>query len=374
MTLRVPDHIQALQPYKPGKSIQEVEKTFSVERWIKLASNENPRGMAPLAVQGLQDALAQSHIYPHPRSPKLLEALSKQTGLTPDQLIATNGVDSLLAYIFMTFASSQTHLLTSEGSFIGTYVNAQKLNISVDTVPLKDYGYDLDGMLQAIGPDTGIIYLANPNNPTGTPILKDELTAFLQKVPQEIVVVLDEAYFEYAKDFDDYPDGVALLSEHKNLIVTRTMSKAYGMAGLRVGYGMADASIITQVQKVKLPFEPSGLSQAAATSALQDEEFLQETINLNREAMMYFVQEFERLSLNFVRNSYANFFMLVFDDDIKAEHFTNQCLERGLILRHLDRFGLPQCVRINTGTMEENKLAIAIIESVLGQANVDLLK
>ncbi|MCB0272216.1 MAG: histidinol-phosphate transaminase [Bdellovibrionales bacterium] len=364
MKITIPPHIQNLTPYKPGRSIADVAKEFQVERWIKLASNENPRGLAPKAKKGIEASLENLHIYPHPRTPQLVEKLASQLQKKPEEIVVTSGVDSLLAYINMAFVGKGEEILTSDGSFIGTYVNAKKLRIPIQTVPLKNYAYDLEAIQKAITEKTKLIYLANPNNPTGTMLSKDELLHFLSNVSEHIVVVLDEAYFEYAKDFDDYPNGVELLDQFENVIVTRTMSKAYGMAGLRVGYGIADAEMIQEIMKVKLPFEPASISEMAAVFALDDEAFLQETIQINREGMLYFTKKLDDMKLPFVRKSYANFLMLILKNEKKALEFTQKCLEKGLILRHLDRFGIPEGVRINTGTMEENQMAIAIIEKV----------
>lgn len=363
--IKTPSHISSLLPYKPGKSISDAQKEFQVERWIKLASNENPRGLAPKALKGLQEAVSQMHIYPHPRSPKFLKALSKYLQTSEDSLIATSGVDSLLAYVFMAFVDHGQNMVVSEGSFIGTYVNAQKLGIEMIKVPLKNHAYDVFEMVSQINSQTKLVYIANPNNPTGTIVEKNELEAVMAKIPSNILVVLDEAYFEYAKDFDYYPNGLDYLKRYPNLLVVRTMSKAYGMAGLRVGYGVAHPDIIQALMKVKLPFEPAVVSEWAAAYALEDEEFLQETTQLNREGMLYFCEAFDRLGLSFVRNSYANFYMLLFDTEPQAVKFTQSCLEMGLIVRHLDRFGLPKGVRINTGTMEENKKAIEVIKQVV---------
>lgn len=364
MKISVPSAIASLQAYKPGRSIEDVRKEYQVERWIKLASNENPLGMSPSVAKQIPTLLKSAHLYPHPRAPKLTQALADHAGVSFDQVVVTAGVDSLLAYAMMAFVDQGEHVLTSEGSFIGTYVNAQKLKINVCTTKVHNHAFDMSAMSNAIDDKTKIIYIANPNNPTGLMVDQTSLEAFLAKVPETTLVILDEAYFEYAQNHTNYPNGVLLLPKYSNLLITRTMSKAYGLAGMRVGYGIASQAIIETLLKVKLPFEPTAIASEAALCALNDQEFLRQTLELNQKGMAFFEKELQRLGLSFVRPSVANFVMLAFDTPDKARKFTQGCLEKGLIVRYLDRFGFDMGVRINTGTEEENKQAMRIVENV----------
>jgi len=362
MTVIVPPHIQRLKKYKPGKSIEQVKKQFDVQRFIKLASNENPLGVSPMAKQGALIPLDQAHIYPHPRATALLESLSEFYGIREDRIVITGGVDSLLAYILMAFTTEKDEVLTSSGSFIGIYVNVNKLNRKLRTVPLDGFTYDLDALSTAVEPQTKVIYIANPNNPTGTMITRDGFDAFMARIPKHVLVILDEAYYEYAKDDATYTHGTTM--EYPNVIVCRTFSKAYGMAGFRVGYGISVEANINEILKVKLPFEPTVIAQHAALNALKDEAFLNQTLGLNQEGLSFFKMGFDGLGISYVKDSKANFLMLNFKTETQAHDFTQACLSKGLILRPLGMFGFPKSVRINTGTMEENQLAIDIIGNV----------
>lgn len=361
--LTIPKHVKDLQPYKPGKSIRDAAKEFGISKWIKLASNENPLGVSPAAKKAAIEAIDDGYIYPHPRSPELLEVLSKKFKRKEDEIIVANGIDALLAYIIMAFTREGEEILTSQGSFIGTYVNVNKLGRTLKTVPLKNWEYDLDALYKAGSDKTKIIYLSNPNNPTGSAFDKKAWENFLNNVPKNVLIILDEAYYEYACHHKEYPNGLDYPLDR--LIVTRTMSKAYGMANFRVGYGFSSPEIIQQIQKVKLPFEPSTISCKAAAAAMGDEDFLEKTQKLNQIGLEFFAKQFDRLGISFKRETYGNFCMMIFKNEQEALTFNDNCLKRGLILRPLGSFGIPQGVRINTGTIVENKHAIEIIEKVL---------
>lgn len=361
----VPKHVQNLQPYKAGKSIRDASKEFGISNWIKLASNENPLGVSPAAKKAAMAAIDEGYIYPHPRSPELLEVLSRKFGRKEDEIIVGNGIDALLAYIIMAFTVEGEEVLTSEGSFIGTYVNVNKLGRTLKTVPLKNWEYDLDALYKAGSVKTKIIYLSNPNNPTGSAFGKQAWEKFLNAVPKNVLIILDEAYYEYACGHKDYPNGLDYPLDR--LIVTRTMSKAYGMANFRVGYGFSSPEIIQQIQKVKLPFEPSTISVKAAAAAIGDEDFLEKTQKLNEIGLGFFMKEFDRLGIAYKKETYGNFIMMIFKDEKQALKFNDECLKKGLILRPLGSFGIPQGVRINTGTIVENKHAMEIIGKVWGE-------
>lgn len=364
----VPKHIQLLEPYKPGKSIQDASKEYGISKWIKLASNENPLGVSPMAKKVAIEAVEEGYLYPHPRSPELLKVLSKKFGKSEDEIVVGNGIDALLAYIMMAFTQEGEEVLTSQGTFIGTYVNVNKLGRTLKTVPLKNWEYDLDALYKAGSDRTKIIYLSNPNNPTGSAFGKKAWEHFFKNVPKNVLIILDEAYYEYACSHKDYPNGLDYPLDR--LIVTRTMSKAYGMANFRVGYGFSSPEIIKQIQKVKLPFEPTTISCKAATVALGDEDFLEKTQKLNEIGLGFFAKEFDRLGIAYKKESYGNFLMMIFENESQAIKFNDECLRNGLILRPLGSFGIPQGVRINTGTIVENKQAMMIIEKVWKKCNV----
>ncbi|HMR25657.1 MAG TPA: histidinol-phosphate transaminase [Oligoflexia bacterium] len=373
LTFHIPQHIQDLRAYKAGKSLESLTDKRGLTKFAKLASNENPLGPSPKAIAAAKKCLDQVHLYPDPAAYALRQALAKHLAIDSHQLICGSGVDSLLAYIFMAFSEKNEVILTSKGSFIGTYVNAKKLGRTLKTIGLNNWAYDLDAIAQAITDNTRIIYLANPNNPTGSMITKTDLQKFLAAVPKNILVILDEAYYEYACHHKTYPNGIELLGDYSNLIVTRTFSKAYGLAGARIGYAIADEAIIDTLNKVKLPFEPSRMGQHMAMAALEDTDFLSRTQKLNREGLDYFYQSFIELGLTFVPNTGSNAIMLYFKDAQTAQHFYHACFDQGLILRPLGAFGFDHGIRINTGTQEQNHFALDVMKKVLGLYAKELL-
>ncbi len=359
--IKIPEHIENLWPYKAGKPISELAREKGLSHIVKLASNENPNGPSPLALLAIQRALPQSHLYVDPNAYELVQAISQEFKVAPERIVCGHGTDALLEYIIMAFSEDDDEVLTSMGTFIGAYVNTNKLGRRLVRTELKDYHFDLEAILAAITDRTRIIYLANPNNPTGSMITKERLGWFLAQVPKEILVILDEAYFQYAEGYPEYPDGIRY--ELPNLIVTRTLSKAYGLGGLRVGFAVGPEDLITALSKVKLPFEPNHLAQVAGAAALKDYEFLKLTMEMNRRSLTRFKEAFTELGIKYVP-TYCNSLLLVFESEGVAEKFFNECLERGLIVRHVKSFGIPEGVRINSGNDEETEFAIAVIKEV----------
>ncbi len=361
MVVPTPKHLLGLKPYRPGKPIEELAREKQLKRIVKLASNENPLGPSPKAMAAMREAMAGIHRYPDAGAYNLVQALADRFGRPASEIVCGSGTDALLEYIVMAFSEPGGQVLTSAGSFIGMQVNTQKLARQLVEVPLRDYHFDLDALTAAIQPQTRILYLANPNNPTGSMFSKQEFEALMCKVPSEVLVVLDEAYYEYAKELPEYPNGLEYRFD--NLIVTRTLSKIYGLAGIRVGFALGPESLIRELYKVKLPFEPNNLAQAAAIGALADDEFLTETITLNRRMLTEMGKRFDALGIPYVKSA-ANFLMLIFADENRATAFSNACLNRGLIVRHVGAFGVPNGVRINTGTEDETHFALEVIEQV----------
>jgi histidinol-phosphate aminotransferase len=255
-------------------------------------------------------------------------------------------------------------MISSEGTFVGFQVLAHASGVKTHFTPMKNYGFDLNAIASKINDKTKIVYIANPNNPTGTAVTTDELERFIARVPERVLVILDEAYFEYADGWPDYPDSMHYRWD--NVLTCRTFSKAYGLAGIRIGYGMAHSDIIGKLMKVKLPFEPSTPATAAGLGAMRDAEFLHRTVELNRESLLFYHAEFERLGLNFTP-SLANFVMIDFNTSERAERIFNGMLQRGVITRPLRAFGLAHCLRISTGTMEQNRRCVEALQSVLGE-------
>jgi histidinol-phosphate aminotransferase len=357
----VPPYIDALSPYEPGRSVEDVRRAYGIERVAKLASNENPLGSSPLALDAMRRQTDALNYYPN-GGLDLRRVLAEEYDLKVDNVIAGSGSDSIMANIIRTFLGDEDEVLTTEAAFIGFQVLAKSRGVRYKTVPYKEWRYDLAALARQITANTKIIYLANPNNPTGTIFTRQEFQDFYAHVPERVLIILDEAYFEYAKDNPKYPDSMHY--RYDNVITLRTFSKVYGLAGLRIGYGFAHEVLVRNLLKVKLPFEPSTVAQAAAIGALADKEFLHRSLALNAHGLKLLTEEFRRLGLTVV-DSDANFVMLVFGSEQQASAFVEGMLRQGIIVRPLRAFGLPNCVRVSTGTDEQNAWCLRAAEALV---------
>lgn len=359
----VPRYIEQLIPYKPGKPIEEVQREFGLERVYKLASNENPLGPSPKALAAIQEGLAGLHMYPDSGGFKLRAALSSRYRVKPENVILGCGSEGIMATIVRTFLHGDEEVLTSEGTFIGFMVLARAQGVPIVTVPLKDYAYDLEAMASAVTPWTKVIYLANPNNPTGTIFNREQFERFLAAVPPHILIILDEAYYEFVGNRYDYPDSQLYRAD--NVITLRTFSKAYGLAGIRIGYGLAHESLVSHLMKVKLPFEASVLAQEAGLAALDDQDFLARTLQVNREGLETLYAGFERLGIRYVRSN-ANFILLDVGSEQEVMRLYEALLSQGIVVRPLRGFGLPHCLRVSVGLPEDNRRILSTFEAILG--------
>jgi histidinol-phosphate aminotransferase len=359
--IHIPQHVQNLVPYKSGKPIEELARENKINKIVKLASNENPLGPSLKAVEAIKKNLGELHRYTDPSAFLLVNAIAKKINKKPGQIVASSGSDSLLQFIITAFCDVNDEILTSEGTFIGWYVNANKYNRKSHYVPMKNFHIDLDAVVKTINNQTKIIYLANPNNPTGTMFTKIQFDDFMSKVPGHVLVILDEAYSIYAESFPGYINGLEY--DFDNLIVIRSLSKAYGLAGLRIGFAVAKEYLIKELYKVKLPFEPNCLAQVAAIAALEDEEFLQNTVRLNTLTLSIMKAKFDELEIKYIPTC-SNFYLLLFPSESFVNDFNNECLHRGLILRPVNTFGINNGIRINSGTIDETDFALKIIEEV----------
>jgi histidinol-phosphate aminotransferase len=280
----VPPYIEVLCPYEPGRSADEVRREYGLAHVIKLASNENPNGPSPLAVQAIRAHAEDIHLYPQSGLP-LRSALAATYGLRDENVIVGSGSDSIIAAIIRTFLCDDDEILTTEAAFSGFQVTARSRGVAYRTVPYRNWHYDLNALASAIASRTKIIYLANPNNPTGTIFTRSEFEAFYHNVPDRVLIILDEAYFEYARDNPTYPDSLHYRLD--NVITLRTFSKVYGLAGLRVGYGFAHQNLIRNLRKVKLPFEPGTLADFAGAAALGDRTFVQNSVEQNGRGLVF---------------------------------------------------------------------------------------
>jgi len=358
----VPQHIKDLIPYKAGKSIADLKREFNPKKIVKLASNENPLGPSPKAVLAMQKSLNELNRYPNPASLELRAALASRFDVKVEHVITGHGSEGIMSLIMRTFMLDDEEALTSEGTFIGFKVLAQSRGIKLRMVPLKDYRFDLNAIADNINEKTKIIYLANPNNPTGTIFTVREFLEFKERVPENVLIIMDEAYFEFCYEDPVYPDSMKYRLD--NVITLRTFSKAYGLAGIRIGYGFAHDQLICNLMKVKLPFEPSIPAQAAGLAAMDDQEYLEDYLKLNQEGIQFFYNLFNKLGVQYIK-SHANFVTIIFENEAKVNKINDQLLRKGVIVRPLKAFGLPNCIRINTGLKEENEFFAENFKNVI---------
>jgi histidinol-phosphate aminotransferase len=358
----VPPYIESLRPYQPGRSAEEVQRAYGLSRVSKLASNENPLGPSPLAIEAMARCLGSIHLYPN-GGLDLRRVLAEEYDTKIENVIAGSGSEGIISNIIRTFLGDGDEVLTTDAAFLGFRVLAQSRGVAYRTVPYRDWHYDLTALAGAINERTKIIYLANPNNPTGTIFSKHEFDEFYRHVPERVLIILDEAYFEYAKDTPRYPDSMHY--RYDNVITLRTFSKVYGLAGVRIGYGFAHERLITNLLKVKLPFEPSTLAQAAGVAALADKEFLHKSLELNARGLKFLTEGLREIGLTIVPSE-ANFIMVVLPDAAQAAQLTTDLLKQGIIIRPLASWGLPNCIRISTGTDNDNQRCVEAIHAASG--------
>lgn len=347
----VPFNIRDLSPYVAGKTIAEVEEEYQPPQISKLASNENRLGCSPNVKAEVVKVMEHIQDYPDPISRQLCEVLAELNNVKPQNIMVAAGSESVIAILCRTFFLNHEEAITADATFVGFFVQANIRGISLKRIPVtKGYRYDLDAMADAITDRTKMIYIANPNNPTGTYVTDSEFERFMRRVPDDVLVVMDEAYFEFARDIADYPHSLDY--DYDNLIILRTFSKAYGLAGFRIGYAIASEEIIGNMLKTKLTFEPTTLAQAAALAALGDQKFLKKTKETIEEGKKRLYQFFEKHGVEYVP-SISNSVMMVLSDEKEAIDFTQAMLEEGVILRRINAFGLPNCVRITIGRKKE---------------------
>ena len=359
-------NILQMQPYLPGKPIEEVKRELGLDRVIKLASNENPFGPSPKAIEAVRIAAEKMHMYPDGASHDLKEAIAKKLDLPTESLIMGNGSDELLHLIGLVFLSSENdELIVGDPSFSRYDAAAQIAPAVLTKVPLDaDYRHDLKAMSQAVTERTRVIIIANPNNPTGTIVRKAEFDQFLDSIPDHIAVVLDEAYFEFAQDADDFPSARDYVAQGRNVIGLRTFSKAYGLAGIRIGYGFGPAAVIDGINRVREPFNTNSLAQAAAVAALEDDEHVLKTVHNNRKGLDFLAQVFESVGAKPLE-SFANF--MYADLGQSAKPVFEALLARGVITRSGHALGNPTCLRVSVGTDEEMQIFAAELRHVLSK-------
>ncbi len=353
-------HLRDLAIYEPGKPIEETarESGLRPDQIIKLASNENPLGPSPRVQAAMRDALAGANLYPDGGGFYLRAALSEKFQLERGNLVLGNGSNEIIEFIGHSFLRPGVEMVTSENAFIAYRLVAALFGAKTVTVPDREYCFDLEAIAQAITPRTRVVFIANPNNPTGTLVRQEALERFMERVPNDVVVVFDEAYHEY---LDAPPDTLKFVRAGRNVIILRTFSKIHALASIRLGYGIARPELIRVVQKTREPFNTSGVAQVAALAALADAAHQAESKRLTDEGRSYLEKEFAALGLPFVP-SVANF-VLVKVGDGKA--LFKNLLRKGVIVRALSGYNLPEWVRISVGTMEQNRQCIAALREVM---------
>ncbi|BDI31154.1 histidinol-phosphate aminotransferase [Capsulimonas corticalis] len=361
MSLPISEHILALRPYQPGKPIDEVKRELGLTDVVKLASNENPLGPSPLAAEAIAACAHGVSIYPDGNAPALRAAVSELVSMPPNTLVFGNGSDEILHLLTMTFLQPGEETVQADPSFAMYEIYAAQANAKIHRVPLTHYTHNLEAMADAITPGTRLLFIANPNNPTGTLVTQAEVDRFMERVPPHVLVVFDEAYDEYVSHADK-PDMRPYVRDDRNVIILRTFSKAYGLAGLRVGYGIAPPRIAELLNRVRSPFNVNLIGQAAAAAGVVDQEHIRRAVALNYEGRDYYYREFQRLGLEFIPSE-ANFVCVDVKRDSKEVFEALQRL--GVIVRAGAGLGLPTHIRVTVGTMAQNERFIAALTAVL---------
>ncbi len=356
----VPDWIRTLTAYPPGKPIEEVEREYGISGSIKIASNENPLGPSPKAVEAIRAVLGNLHRYPEGNCYYLRQAVAERFDISPASLIFGNGSNEIIELIIRTFMRPEDDVVMSDQAFVVYRLIVQAAGGRSRAVPLRNFTHDVDAIAAAITPQTRIVFLANPNNPTGTIFFQQDWERFLSAIPPDVIVVMDEAYAEYVDDAD-YPASLAALKAGHNVVILRTFSKIYGLAGLRVGYGIAAPAVVELMDRVRQPFNVNSLGQIAARAALDDVEHVERSRACNREGMDYLKRECARLGLDVVP-SWANFLLISVGEGARVYE---QLLRQGVIVRPMGIYGFPEHVRVTVGTAAENERFVSALGAVL---------
>lgn len=352
--------LKDLVAYEPGKPIEELarERGLKPEDIIKMASNENPLGPSPKALEAMHAALAECNIYPDGGGYKLRQAIADKFSVKMSQVVLGNGSNEIIEFIGHAFLKPGDEVITAEHAFVVYKLMATLFGAKTIEVPDPGYIHDLDAMLAAVTPRTKEIFIANPNNPTGTLVNQEQIDRFMDKVPPHVVVIFDEAYYEF---LDNPPDTMKYAREGRNVMLLRTFSKIQGLAGLRIGYGIGSEEVVGVVQKTRQPFNANSIAQAGALAGLLDEEHQNKTKQITDEGRAYLQSEFGKMGLEYVP-SHANFVLVKVGD---GNTVFQKMLDKGIILRAMAAYKLPEWVRISVGTMEQNVRCIATLKEVL---------
>jgi histidinol-phosphate aminotransferase len=357
-----PAHIREIQPYVPGKPIEETARELGLDpaTIVKLASNENPLGPSPKALEAIGRELATLNFYPDGGGYELKKVIARRFNVDAGQVILGNGSNDVLELVARTFMTERDAAVYSKHAFMVYPLVVQAVGARGIEVPARGFSNDLDAMADAISAETRVVFLANPNNPTGTFEPWAEVKNFIEGVPRDVIVVIDEAYGEYLP-VEVRADTLAWIEEHPNLIVTRTLSKAYGLAGLRVGFGIGNPELIALMNRVRQPFNVNQLALAAAAAALDDLDFLEKSFTVNRDGLLQLIAGFKRLGLQWIP-SFGNFICVALDDAAGVYQFL---LKRGIIVRPIAGYAMPGHLRVTVGLADQNAAFLAGLEAAL---------
>lgn len=363
MKLTIPDYFSKIKPYVAGKPIEEVQREYGIDDSIKLASNENPLGPSPMAVAAIRQAIENLHRYPDAAGYELTQSIARKYNIDPHSIVLGNGSDDIIALLTAVLLRPGDEVILPQPSFLFYEISIRSSGALPVWVPLKSFRTDLAGMIQKINPKTRMIFLNVPHNPTGAVISKSDFEEFIAATPPQIVIVLDEAYIEFVKDLNCV-NSFDYLTIDKPIVGMRTFSKAYGLAGLRVGYGVMPAVLAELLNRVRQPFNVNGLAQVAAIAALNDAQFLQKTVDLVHTELEFVYAALERLEVTYIRSE-ANFFMVEVSDGRTADDVFKEFLSQGIIVRSMTSYGYPRHIRVTIGKHDENIRFLEALEAVL---------
>lgn len=362
ITNLAPQHIRCIAPYQGGKPISELAREMGLNEAdiVKLASNENPLGISPKAQMAIDEAVHDIARYPDGNSFALREAVATKFSVNHNEIVFGNGSNDILELVARAYLQAGDEVIYSQHAFAVYALVTQAVGAIGKVVPANEYSHDLDGFLKAITPKTKLIFIANPNNPTGTFIKKDVLRSFINSVPKHILIVLDEAYDEYLNS-ENKSRAINWLTEFEHLIISRTFSKAYGLAGLRIGFGLMHANIADMLNRVRQPFNVNSIAQAAAVASLADDDFVSRSYAANQAGMAQITQGFHKLGLSYI-NSYANFVSFKIN---KAAEVNQQLLKNGVIVRPIANYEMPDYLRVSIGLFSENARFLTVLTQII---------
>jgi histidinol-phosphate aminotransferase len=361
--LKIPDYIQAIEPYVPGKPLEALEREYGISDSVKLASNENPLGPSPKALAAIQNGLATLHRYPDGAGHVLTLRIAEANGISPANVVIGNGSDDIIALLVRALIRPGDRVIVPKPSFLMYAISASAAGAVVDTVPLQGLAMDLEAMAERVTGDTRMVFVCNPNNPTGTVITQKAFDRFMDRLPEDALVVVDEAYIEFARN----PAGLKTGQPsdlNRPLVTLRTFSKVYGLAGLRVGYGIMPASLAELLNRVRPPFNVNALAQVAAAAALDDRAFVVKTVERIHQGLDDLYDALDNLGLTYFKTE-ANFFLI--DVGQPADVVFEKMLQQGVIVRSMRAYGFPDYIRINVGLEEENRRFLRALETILSE-------